>query len=110
GEGRPCTLIMRAVPGLAVKTGAEGVYTAALPDRGLGLALKVEDGATRASSVALMALLDRLGVVDETARNSLKDVARPTLKNHAGAVVGHIEPDPAWPDLAAPGKRHGKHS
>lgn len=99
GEGRACTLIMEALPGVIVKTGAEGVFTAALPARGLGLALKVEDGATRASEVAVMALLERLGAVDEAARDRLKTIARPTLRNHAGTVVGRIEPEPDWPDL-----------
>lgn len=99
GEDRPCTSIMQILSGLVVKTGAEGVYTAAWPERGLGLALKVEDGATRASSVALMALLDSLGAVNESARERLKDVARPTLKNHAGTVVGRIDPGPAWISL-----------
>lgn len=97
GEGRPCTAVMEALPGVVAKTGAEGVYTAAWPERGLGIALKVEDGAERASSVALMALLERLGAVDATARERLKDVATPTLRNHARTVVGRIEPEPDWP-------------
>lgn len=97
GEDRPCTSIMEAMPAVVAKTGAEGVYTTAWPERGLGIALKVEDGATRASSVALMALLERLGAVDAVARERLKDVARPVLKNHAGTVVGRIEPEPDWP-------------
>ena len=98
GEGRPCTLIMQAIPGLVAKTGAEGVYCAASPDHRFGVALKVEDGATRASSVALMALLDRLGLVDAEAMERLQNVVRPTLRNHAGTVVGHIGLDSAWPD------------
>lgn len=100
GEDRPCTTIMQALSGIVVKTGAEGIYTAAWPERGLGLALKVEDGATRASSVALMALLDSLGAVKGSARGRLKDVARPILRNHVGTVVGHIEPCSAWTDLS----------
>jgi L-asparaginase II len=100
GEDRPCTRIMQALSGVVVKTGAEGVYATAWPERGLGLALKVEDGATRASSVALMALLDSLGAVNGSTRERLKDVARPTLKNHAGTVVGHIEPCSAWTGLS----------
>ena len=99
GEGRPCTLIMEALPGVVVKTGAEGVYTAAWPEHGLGLALKVEDGATRASSVALMALLDHLGAIDARARKELEAVATPILRNHAGTMVGHIAPDTTWPDI-----------
>ncbi len=100
GEGRPCTLMMEAMPDVVVKTGAEGVYTAAWPARGLGIGLKVEDGATRASSVALMALLEGLGAVDAGALERLKDVARPILRNHAGTVVGRIEPEPDWPEFS----------
>ncbi len=99
GEDRPCTAVMEACPNVIAKTGAEGVYTAALPKRGIGVVLKVEDGATRASSVALMALLEGLGAVDAAARERLKDVAGPVLKNHAGTIVGRIEPGPDWPDL-----------
>ncbi|MGI9489272.1 MAG: asparaginase [Geminicoccaceae bacterium] len=116
GEGRPCTLMMEALPDVVVKTGAEGVYTAAWParglgpERGLGIALKVEDGATRASSVALIALLECLGAVDATARERLRDVATPTLRNHADTVVGRIEPEPDWPSLPADKKTSAKKS
>ncbi len=44
------------------KTGAEGVLTAALPEQGLGIALKISDGNARARSSALLAILDHLGV------------------------------------------------
>ena len=99
GEDRPCTLIMESLPGIVVKTGAEGVYTAAWPERGLGLALKVEDGATRASSVALLALLNCLGALDDRSRERLKMVASPILRNHAGTIVGHVGPDKTWTDI-----------
>ena len=63
GEGRLCTAAMEAYPGqLLTKVGAEGVYGAALIDRQLGIALKVEDGSARAATVALVALLDQLGL------------------------------------------------
>ena len=97
GSGRPCTAIMTAVPDIVVKGGAEGVYGAALPKLGLGLALKVEDGAGRAAPVALLALLEGLGVLTATAGAALAAVARPTLRNHAGKIVGRIEPAPGWP-------------
>ena len=65
GEGRACTELMRAMGGrVAVKTGAEAVFVAIAPDRGLGIALKVADGATRASEAAITALLVRLGLLD----------------------------------------------
>ena len=57
GEGRACSELMAAIGGRVVlKTGAEGVFVAILPDQGLGVALKIEDGATRASECAIAAL------------------------------------------------------
>ena len=61
GTGRDVTALVRAVPGLVVKDGAEGVYAAALPD-GSAVALKVADGAKRAAQVAVVAGLVALGV------------------------------------------------
>jgi L-asparaginase II len=99
GSGRACTAIMTALPDIVVKGGAEGVYGAALPKLGLGLALKVEDGAGRAAPVALLALLEGLGVLPATASAALADIAGPTLRNHAQKIVGRIEPTPGWPGL-----------
>lgn len=60
GTGRMCSRIIAATGGrVLAKTGAEGVYGAWIPEAGLGLALKVSDGATRASEVAVIALLRR---------------------------------------------------
>jgi len=61
GTGRPCTEFMQAWPGeLIAKIGAEGVYGAALPGAGLGIALKVADGDMRSSALALVAVLRQL--------------------------------------------------
>jgi L-asparaginase II len=64
GTGRDVTELIRAVPGLIAKDGAEGVYAAALPD-GRAAALKIADGAERARPVVMAALLRRLGVQGE---------------------------------------------
>ena len=65
GEGRACTELMRAMGGrVAMKTGAEAVFVAMVPERRIGIALKIADGATRASEAAICALLVRLGVLD----------------------------------------------
>ena len=65
GEDRACSELMPATGGqVALKTGAEAVYVAILPGPGLGVALKIEDGATRASECAITALLARLGALD----------------------------------------------
>ena len=65
GEGRSCTELMRAMKGrVAIKTGAEAVFVAIVPDKGLGIALKIEDGNSRASEAAIVALLTQIGVLD----------------------------------------------
>ena len=61
GEGTETTAIMRAVPSLMAKAGAEGVFAAALPD-GVAVAIKTSDGASRAASVVLPAVLRVVGV------------------------------------------------
>lgn len=98
GTGRLCTALMRACPDVVAKTGAEGVFLAALPSSGLGIALKAEDGATRAAEVALLALLARLGAVPPSAREAaLAPFARPRLRDFNGAEVGEVRPVAGWP-------------
>jgi L-asparaginase II len=99
GSDRACTEIMTVAPQIVVKTGAEGVYAACLPERRLGLVLKVEDGAGRAAVVALLALLRKLGALDPQSTVALAERMRPQLRNHAGTVVGQIEPAAGWPAL-----------
>ena len=84
--------VQQAIDGgrVLVKTGAEGVYAAILPDRGWGLALKVTDGATRAAETALAALLDHLGVMDDALHRAFAAVSGPVIKNWAGLSVGRI--------------------
>jgi L-asparaginase II len=94
GTDRPCTAIMTVVPDIVVKAGAEGVYTAALPRQGLGVALKIADGAGRAAEVALVGVLDRLGVLDDGARRVLRE--RALVRNVVGTVVGEMRPASGW--------------
>ncbi|WP_246107426.1 asparaginase [Puniceibacterium confluentis] len=92
GENRACTLLMRAAKEpVAVKTGAEGYFVAILPGRGLGLALKIQDGATRASECAIAALLVRLGVVDAQ-HPSVVQFLNPEILNRRGFLTGQIRP------------------
>lgn len=90
GEGRACTELMRAAGGrVALKTGAEAVFTAILPDAGLGIALKIEDGATRASECAIAAILVRLGALDAghpAVRRRLNPELRSWRRFEAGAI------------------------
>ena len=79
-----------------LKTGAEGVYMATLPKLGLGVCLKIDDGAGRASTVLMAALLDRLGVISAESAEQLVQQTRPQLTNWAGTNVGEIRPGEAF--------------
>lgn len=61
GTGREDTLLMAGVPGLLAKAGAEGVHVVALAD-GSALAVKIDDGASRARGPITVAALRALGV------------------------------------------------
>lgn len=91
GTDRMCTELMKVAGGRVVaKTGAEGVYGAGVPGAGLGVALKVEDGARRASEPALLAVLGTLGVLTDGELERLGRWARPELRNTRDEVVGSI--------------------
>ena len=94
GEGRACTRLMRAAKEpVALKTGAEGYFIAILPTRGLGVALKASDGATRAAECAIAAILVRLDVLD-AAHPEVKAFLNPSIHNWDGLVTGEIRPAP----------------
>jgi L-asparaginase II len=61
GTGSADTVLMRAVPGLLVKRGADGVIAAAVPGVA-GIAVKISDGSARARVPVLLEALRRLGV------------------------------------------------
>ncbi|GAB4386138.1 asparaginase [Albidovulum sp.] len=96
GEGRACTGLMRAMQGrVAVKTGAEAVFVAILPERRLGVALKILDGATRASEAAITALLLRLGVLEREAPIVDRLLTGPILSRR-GLVAGEMRLAPGF--------------
>lgn len=78
------------------KTGAEGIVTAALPEQGLGIAVKIADGSARARSVALLAILDHLGDLPGDAKHKLQAHISPTIVNSRGLAVGEIRPATSW--------------
>jgi len=85
GAGRFDTLVMQRLPGkVLVKTGAEGVYCGALPGAGVGFALKIDDGAKRASEAVAAHIIARFHPeVDEVAPD-------PVLRNWRGLDVGRV--------------------
>lgn len=91
GTGRFCTAVVEATRGrVLAKAGAEGVYTAWWPDAGLGVALKVADGAARPRNLALAAMLRHLGALDEAAWQALLPAMGTVVRNHAGDAVGEL--------------------
>ena len=100
GEGRSCTALMRAMPGrVAVKTGAEAMFVAIVPEKRMGIALKIADGATRASECAITTLLVGLGVLDGAHPAALAYMNAPIL-NRRDIVTGMIRPALSdWPPV-----------
>nr|MDA3887810.1 asparaginase [Allgaiera sp.] len=95
GEGRACTELMRAMDGrVTIKTGAEAVFVAILPEQRLGVALKIVDGGTRAAEAAITALLIRLGVLDAAHPAALKRLG--PEHNWRGFETGELRRAPGF--------------
>ncbi|KJS17349.1 MAG: hypothetical protein VR78_06180 [Hoeflea sp. BRH_c9] len=93
GTGRACTALMSIAPGrIFAKTGAEGVFCAAIPEQGLGIALKCEDGSTRGAEAMIGAVLAKLFSEDQELSAKLGDWSKKSLKNWNGIEVGQIRP------------------
>jgi L-asparaginase II len=94
GTGRFCTRINEMLPGVAqIKTGAEGVFCGMLPTLGLGVAIKIWDGAGRAAEVAMATLLAHLGVLPA---DRCGEVLHPPVRNVVGLLVGEMRPAKSW--------------
>ena len=93
GTGRFCTEVMQRLGARAfVKVGAEGVYLGALPERGLGIAVKCDDGGARAAEVVMATLITRFGALSKDAQAALDHLVRPTLRNWNGIAIGKLRP------------------
>lgn len=91
GTERFDTALMQACRGKVLcKIGAEGVHTLALVDRGIGLAVKVEDGAPRAQYPAVLALLAQLGELPDPMPEALREFTAKAVRNTRGESVGEI--------------------
>lgn len=93
GEGRFDTELIQATGGRVLgKSGAEACFGAALIDRGWGLALKVEDGQSRAVPIAVAEALRQLDVLSEGEAKALLGHARPLVHNYRDELVGEGRP------------------
>jgi L-asparaginase II len=93
GSGRLDTRVMEAVgERVFCKVGAEGVYCATLPERGLGVALKMDDGNTaRACEVAMAALIEQLLPLAEPEAVLLRSFSDAAIVNWNGIEVGRLQ-------------------
>jgi L-asparaginase II len=78
------------------KTGAEGVMVASIPEKGIGIALKISDGNSRASSVALLEIPRHLKLLNSNEIHELQPYFTPDLINSRGEVVGNIRAASSW--------------
>jgi L-asparaginase II len=91
GTGRSDTILMRVGKGrVATKAGAEAYYAAIIPEAGLGVALKIDDGAGRAAETAIAAILDKLDLLSDD--HAAHELIRAPVLNTRGAVVGERRP------------------
>ena len=91
GTERFDSVIMDAFEGRVLcKIGAEGVHTLALTNRGIGIAVKVEDGTQRAQYPAVIAVLAALGELPSSQTDALREYTTRAIRNTRNEVVGEI--------------------
>lgn len=93
GSDRFDSILIEETDGRVVaKIGAEGVHSAALLDQGVGVAVKVEDGAQRAQFPALVRLLQLLDALPADLPARLDEFLRRQIRNTRGETVGEVRP------------------
>lgn len=91
GRERLCTALMQAGSGLVAKVGAEGLMCVGSVDRGLGVAVRIEDGAARAADPAILRALALLDLVDPEHERLRRFACPPVLGG--GRPVGELVAD-----------------
>ena len=93
GTSRFCSDFMRQMGGkMFGKVGAEGVYCVGVPKAGIGIAVKIEDGESRATSVVIMEILSQMDLIDEHEAKALESYHFPPLLNAREEKVGMLKP------------------
>jgi L-asparaginase II len=93
GSGRFCTEALELLRDrLIIKAGAEGVFCAAFPELGLGVALKCDDGAARAAETVMAAVIAALLPLSDAERTALAPRLQPAVPSRRGVKVGEIRP------------------
>jgi L-asparaginase II len=93
GHGQLVTDVMAFSDGrIAAKSGAEGLVCLAVPERDLGIAIRVMDGSFRTHAAVTVATLEQLDILDAATRDAILEHHSPRLRNHNGRLVGEIRP------------------
>ncbi|MCX7745325.1 MAG: asparaginase [Clostridia bacterium] len=93
GDKEFCTDLITHSEGKVIgKVGAEGIYCVAVPEKQLGICIKISDGNERGVYPVTTHILSELGVLNKQAMEKLKLWAYPPVKNHKGKIVGHTVP------------------
>ena len=103
GTGRFDTRVMQRLgERVFCKVGAEGVFCAALPQRGLGVAIKIDDGNNaRAAEVVMAAVIEAFVTLDDGEATLMRSLSHPCLTNWNGMEVGSLRPAGALTKWAA---------
>lgn len=93
GTSRFCTDFMKVMKGkMFGKVGAEGVYCVGIPSAGIGIAVKIEDGNSRATSAVVMEVLDQMKLIEEEEKKDLASYHYPVLLNARKEEIGMLRP------------------
>jgi L-asparaginase II len=93
GTDRFDSALIEATEGRVIsKIGAEGVHSVGIIDEGIGIAVKVEDGAQRAQFPAVIAVLQHLGALPDDLPPRLAEFKHRPLRNSRGEIVGEVRP------------------
>lgn len=91
GRDQATSKIVRATGGRVIlKSGAEGFVLGFVPERGLGIAVKIADGATRAKMGVLAAIIGKLGLLDAATAERLAEDVEDPIRDGNGALVGRV--------------------
>ena len=91
GTERFDTMLIEETGGrVSSKVGAEGVHSVTVPGMGIGLAVKVEDGALRAQHIAVLRALQLIGVLSDELTPRLAEWALKPIRNTRGEIVGEV--------------------
>lgn len=93
GDDTFCTDLISLSKGRALgKIGAEGIYCIAIPEKQLGVCIKIFDGHPWSSYPVAVRILEDLEILDSTTVKKLDKWALPQIKDDKGEIVGYIHP------------------